>query len=42
MKKKADVALGHKCGYVSPIPYIELKEDINEDLFKRLYRGCFK
>ncbi|CDE84679.1 MAG: hypothetical protein V8R30_04770 [Clostridia bacterium] len=32
--KKADVALGHKCGYVSPIPYIELKEDINEDLFK--------
>ena len=32
--KKADVALGHKCGYVSPIPYIELKEDINEELFK--------
>ena len=32
--KNADVMIGYKCGYVSPIPYIELKEDINENLFK--------
>ena len=32
--KNADVMMGHKCGYVSPIPYVELKEDINENLFK--------
>lgn len=30
----ADVTIGYHCGYISPIPYVELGEEINEDEFK--------
>lgn len=30
----ADVTIGYHCGYISPIPYVELNEDIDENLFK--------
>lgn len=30
----ADVTIGYHCGYISPIPYVELDEDIDENLFK--------
>ena len=32
--READVTIGHHCGYISPIPYVELNQDVNEDLFK--------
>lgn len=32
--EKADVTIGYHCGYISPIPYIELNEDIDEIKFK--------
>ena len=31
----ADVTIGYHCGYISPIPYVELNEDIDENLFKQ-------
>ena len=31
----SDVTIGYHCGYISPIPYVELNEDIDEDLFKQ-------
>lgn len=31
---KADVTIGYHCGYISPIPYIELGNEINEADFK--------
>ena len=30
----ADVTIGHHCGYISPIPYVELGEDVNQENFK--------
>lgn len=30
----ADVTIGYHCGYVSPIPYIEFKNDKEENLFR--------
>ena len=30
-----DVTIGYHCGYISPIPYVELNEDIDENLFKQ-------
>ena len=30
----ADITIGYHCGYISPIPYVELNEDIDENLFK--------
>lgn len=30
----ADVTIGYHCGYISPIPYVELNEDVDEKLFK--------
>lgn len=30
----ADVTVGYHCGYISPIPYVELNEEIDEKLFK--------
>lgn len=30
----ADVTIGHHCGYISPIPYVDLKEDVNQEKFK--------
>lgn len=30
----ADVTIGHHCGYISPIPYVELGQDINQEKFK--------
>ncbi len=33
--KDADVTIGYHCGYISPIPYVELNEDIDENLFKQ-------
>ena len=31
----SDVTIGYHCGYISPIPYVELNEDVDEDLFKQ-------
>ena len=33
--KDADVTIGYHCGYISPIPYVELNEDVDEGLFKQ-------
>ncbi len=33
--KDSDVTIGYHCGYISPIPYVELNEDIDEELFKQ-------
>lgn len=33
--KNADVSVGYHCGYISPIPYMELNEEIDEDIFKK-------
>ena len=30
----ADVTIGYHCGYISPIPYIDLKDKITEEEFK--------
>lgn len=30
----SDVTIGHHCGYISPIPYVELGEDVNQEKFK--------
>ncbi len=30
----ADITIGYHCGYISPIPYVELEEEISEDDFK--------
>lgn len=32
--KNADVTIGYHCGYISPIPYVELNEDVDEEKFK--------
>ena len=32
--KAADVSVGYHCGYISPIPYMELNEEIEEKIFK--------
>ena len=32
--KNADVTIGYHCGYISPIPYVELDEDVDEEKFK--------
>ncbi|MFA6808885.1 MAG: hypothetical protein WCR27_07815 [Eubacteriales bacterium] len=29
-----DITIGHHCGYVSPIPYVDFEEDIEEEYFK--------
>ena len=31
---KADITIGYHCGYISPIPYIDLKNKIKEEDFK--------
>lgn len=33
--KDADITIGYHCGYISPIPYIEINKEINEDMFKK-------
>lgn len=33
--ENADVTTGYHCGYISPIPYVELNEDIDENLFEQ-------
>ena len=33
--ENSDVTIGYHCGYISPIPYVELNEDIDESLFKQ-------
>lgn len=33
--ENSDVTIGYHCGYISPIPYVELNEDIDENLFKQ-------
>jgi len=30
----ADVTIGYHCGYISPIPYVELNQDVDETLFR--------
>ena len=32
--QKADVTIGYHCGYISPIPYVELNEEVDEQLFR--------
>ncbi len=32
--KNADITHGYHCGYISPIPYVELNEDVDEQLFR--------
>ena len=32
--EKADVTIGYHCGYISPIPYVELNEDVDEEKFR--------
>ena len=32
---KADITIGHHCGYISPIPYVELGEEIEEEDFRK-------
>lgn len=32
----ADVSIGYHCGYISPIPYVELNEDVDEKKFSCL------
>ncbi len=31
--QNADVTIGYHCGYISPIPYVELNEEVDEKLF---------
>ena len=31
----SDVTIGYHCGYISPIPYIDYKEDIEEEVLRR-------
>lgn len=33
--KDSDITIGYHCGYISPIPYIEINKDINEDMFRK-------
>lgn len=33
--KDSDITIGYHCGYISPIPYVELNKDIDEELFKQ-------
>ena len=33
--KNSDVTIGYHCGYISPIPYVEINKDVNEELFKQ-------
>ena len=33
--ENSDVTIGYHCGYISPIPYVELNGDIDEKLFKQ-------
>lgn len=32
--ENADITIGYHCGYISPIPYVELNEDVDEENFK--------
>lgn len=32
--EQADVTIGYHCGYISPIPYVELDEDVDKKKFK--------
>lgn len=33
--QEADISIGYHCGYISPIPYVELNQEINEEIFKK-------
>ena len=33
--ENADITIGHHCGYISPIPYVELGEEIEEEDFRK-------
>ena len=35
----SDITIGYHCGYISPIPYVELNKDIDEELFKQFIEG---
>ncbi len=32
--ENADITIGYHCGYISPIPYMELNEEVDENIFK--------
>ncbi len=31
----AEISIGYHCGYISPIPYVELNQEIEENIFKK-------
>lgn len=37
--KNADITIGHHCGYISPIPYMQIGDDITEEAFKKFIEG---
>ena len=37
--KNADMTHGYHCGYVSPIPYIQFNEILNEDIFSKFIKS---
>ncbi len=37
--QNVDITVGHHCGYISPIPYMEIGDDITEETFKKFIEG---
>ena len=37
--EKADITIGHHCGYISPIPYMQIGDDITEEAFREYIEG---
>lgn len=37
--KNSDITIGHHCGYISPIPYMQIGDDITEEAFKEFIEG---
>ena len=37
--KDVDITIGHHCGYISPIPYMQIGNDITEEAFKEFIEG---
>ena len=37
--ENADITIGHHCGYISPIPYMQIGNDITEEAFKTFIEG---
>ena len=37
--QNVDITVGHHCGYISPITYMEIGDDITEETFKKFIEG---